>query len=325
MTLDEAIIHNGLIFIEKGRVKMDSLLKAYVVSAFTHNNKGGNKAGVVINADNLTEDKMQFIAKKLNFSETAFVISSKDPSYDYEVRFFTPATEVDLCGHATIGTFYTLGSLGYITPSEAPVKLKQKTLAGILEVEVHFQGNKVQQVLMTQASPKFYPFSASIEELAEILSITPTDIGVEGMDSLPMIVSTGLKDIILPVKSLNVLKSINPNFELLKTYISKTTALGIHVFTLETEHKEHAAATRNFAPNVDIDEESATGTSNGALCAYLMKYNLLPYENTLSITCEQGYYMNNPSSITCIGTITDEGYLIKVGGTGTILNTLDLD
>lgn len=303
---------------------MDSLLKAYVVNAFTHDNKGGNKAGVVIDADNLTEDKMLSIAKKLNFSETAFVLSSKDPSYDYEVRFFTPATEVDLCGHATIGTFYTLGALGYIKPSEIPVKLKQKTLAGILEVEIHFQGDKVNQVLMTQASPKFYPFSASLEELAEILSISPSEIGIDEMDAPPMIVSTGLKDIILPVKSLKVLKSINPNFQLLKNYISKTTALGIHVFTLDTENKENSAATRNFAPNVDIYEESATGTSNGALCAYLMKYNLLPYEETLSITCEQGYYMNNPSSISCTGKVTKEGFLIKVGGTGTILNTFDL-
>lgn len=303
---------------------MDSLLKAYVVSAFTLNNKGGNKAGVVINADNLTKDKMQSIAKELKFSETAFVLSSKDPSYDYEVRFFTPATEVDLCGHATIGVFYALGALGYIKSSKAPVKLKQKTLAGILEVEVHFEGDKVKQVLMTQAQPKFIPFTASLKELAEILSISPSEIGVDGIDVYPMIVSTGLSDIILPVRSLKVLKSINPNFELLKKYIGKTTALGIHVFSLETENDEHDAATRNFAPNVDIDEESATGTSNGALCAYLMKYNLLPYESSLSITCEQGYYMNNPSSISCIGTITKEGYIIKVGGTGTILNTLDL-
>ena len=82
------------------------MIKVYTLNAFTDDVSGGNPAGVVLDADNLTEKQMQGIAKKVGFSETAFVMSSD--SADFRVRFFTPSDEVDLCGHATIATFKLL-------------------------------------------------------------------------------------------------------------------------------------------------------------------------------------------------------------------------
>jgi len=296
----------------------------YIVNAFTHNDMGGNKAGVVIDCDNLSSNDMAAIAKEVNLSETAFVIKSKCADYDYEVRFFTPSTEVDLCGHATIATFYTLAKLGFIKPNTNPVKLKQKTLAGILDIEVYFDEDKVSYVLMTQTNPNFYSYIDDEKELCDILGISKEDAGIEEYQLKPMIISTGLKDIMFPVKSLDALKRITPDFQALKEYTDKLNLVGLHAFSLETENPESSVATRNFGPSVGIDEESATGTSNGALCAYIMKHNILDFKDTLTISCEQGYYMNNPSEIICKGQAVHNDYIIKVGGVGSIEKTIEV-
>ncbi len=296
----------------------------YIVNAFTHNDMGGNKAGVVIDCDDLSSNDMAAIAKEVTLSETAFVIKSKCDDYDYEVRFFTPSTEVDLCGHATIATFYTLAKLGFIKPSTSPVKLKQKTLAGILDIEIYFDNEKIAYVLMTQTNPKFYSYIDDVKELCDILGITLEDAGIQGHALKPMIISTGLKDIMFPVKSLNALKRINPDFQGLKEYTDNLNLVGLHAFSLETENSKSTVATRNFGPSVGIDEESATGTSNGALCAYIMKHNILDFKDKLTICCEQGYYMNNPSEIICTGEAINNDYLIKVGGIGSIEKTIEV-
>jgi len=296
----------------------------YIVNAFTHNDMGGNKAGVVIDCDDLSSNDMASIAKDVNLSETAFITKSKCDDYDYEVRFFTPSTEVDLCGHATIATFYTLAKLGFIKPNTNPVKLKQKTLAGILDIEVYFDEDKVSYVLMTQTNPKFYSYIDDEKELCDILGISKEDAGIEGYQLKPMIISTGLKDIMFPVKSLDALKRITPDFQALKEYTDKLNLVGLHAFSLETENPEGSVATRNFGPSVGIDEESATGTSNGALCSYIMKHNILDFTDTLTISCEQGYYMDNPSEIICKGESVDNDYIIKVGGVGSIEKTIEV-
>jgi PhzF family phenazine biosynthesis protein len=296
----------------------------YIVNAFTHNDMGGNKAGVVIDCDDLSSNDMASIAKDVNLSETAFITKSKCDDYDYEVRFFTPSTEVDLCGHATIATFYTLAKLGFIKPNTNPVKLKQKTLAGILDIEVYFDDDKVSYVLMTQTNPKFYSYIDDEKELCDILGIIKEDAGIEGYKLKPMIISTGLKDIMFPVKSLDALKRITPDFQALKEYTDKLNLVGLHAFSLETENHESSVATRNFGPSVGIDEESATGTSNGALCSYIMKHNILDFTDTLTISCEQGYYMDNPSEIICKGESVDNDYIIKVGGVGSIEKTIEV-
>ena len=291
----------------------------YIVNAFTTCGKGGNGAGVVIDSDTLTSFEMQEISNKVGLSETAFVIKSQSPGYDYEVKFFTPTTEVDLCGHATIATFYTLASLGLIKHNNNTIKLKQKTLAGILEVELVFKEDKIETVLMTQAEPKFLFTVEDLEPLCKVLNITKDSVGLDGYKVKPMAVSTGLSDIILPVRSLESLKSIKPDFKALADYSNCFNLIGVHAFSLETEKEDSTVSTRNFGPAAGIDEESATGTSNGALAAYLVKNRVISLTEHTKILCEQGYYMNNPSEIIAKPEGTLDNLVIKVGGSATII------
>ena len=78
----------------------------YQVDAFTKEKLSGNPAGVVLDARGLTDEEMRRIARELNNSETAFILPGKPGEYDVQVRFFTPAKEVPVCGHATIASHY---------------------------------------------------------------------------------------------------------------------------------------------------------------------------------------------------------------------------
>lgn len=278
--------------------KDDSCMEIVVnkVDVFCMNNKGGNPAGVVLEADSLSDKQMQEIAKIVGLSETAFV--NQTSKADFKVRFFTPSEEVDLCGHATIGTFHLLKEEGLIGIGT----YTQETKAGILSVEVSKSG----YILMEQNNPQ-YLNKVEKEKLALSLNIS-----IEEMDKqLPaQIISTGLKDIIIPVKSIEVLNNIKPNFNMIKEISKEYEVVGYHVFTLGDN--EVTAHCRNFAPLYEINEEAATGTSSGALCAYLYKYNKL---KSNSVLFRQGYSMNKESEIkgyikTSCNNITN----IRIGG-----------
>ena len=264
---------------------------------------------------------MLSIAKEMNLSETAFLFPT-DNNTEYELRFFTTTEEVDLCGHATIASFFLLGKKRLIKGSNDVKIVRQKTKAGILPVELFFSNNNVEKVMMTQKKPEFISIIENIEILAKVMGINIEDIGINSFQVVPEIVSTGLKDIMLPVKSLKILKSISPNTEKLKEYCKSLDAIGIHAFTLETEEKDSTVACRNFAPLVGIDEESATGTSNGAMGAYLVKNNILQFESDITMVSEQGHYMGRPSKIIIKIEGTREDFIVKVGGAA-LINTED--
>lgn len=291
----------------------------YQVDAFSDVPFGGNPAGVVPNAVGLNDKQMLNIALEMNLSETAFISPLQNHEADYEVRFFTPTQEVDLCGHATIASFFALASKGIITGEDNVKVIKQKTKAGVLPVELYFKDSKIDSVMMTQAKPKFVFDVEDISELAGIMGINVADIGIEGYALIPQAVSTGLTDIMLPVKNLSALKSINPNYARLTKYSNKLNIIGVHAFTLETEEETSTLACRNFGPAAGIDEEAATGTSNGALGAYLVKNNVLKFEDNITIICEQGYYMNRPSKIIVRLEGNKDDLTVKVGGKAVIV------
>ncbi|KAB2331708.1 PhzF family phenazine biosynthesis protein [Bacillus mesophilum] len=283
-------------------------LKVYTVNSFAKTIEGGNPAGVVIDADSLSDESMKDIAAAIGFSETAFVMKSE--SAHFKVRFFTPEEEVDLCGHATIATFYVLLSKGLIKPGV----FLQETKAGILSVEVKADSS----IMMEQNTPSFYEI-VNKKEIADSLNITENEM----IDELPVqIVSTGLRDILVPVKNINILNAIQPNFEEVSRISSKYNTIGYHVFTLETLFGSSTYC-RNFAPLYGISEESATGTSNGALASYLFKYENIKKVHDHPFVMEQGYSMKKPSEIIVELMVKGQEMGVKVGGK--VLNLSEME
>jgi PhzF family phenazine biosynthesis protein len=273
-------------------------MSLYKLTSFPKTEFGGNEAGVYLNADNLTKKEMLAISKEVNFSETAFVMKSNKA--DFRVRFFTPLHEVDLCGHATIATFNLLRDLKVIEEGI----YTQETKVGILEVII-----KKNEVFMGQPLPQFY----EILKHNELSTCFSNHHFVN--ENLPIqVVSTGMKEIFLPVKDVETLNKLKPNFEEIIEFSIKHNVIGIHAFALSDEVDAYG---RNFAPIVGINEESATGTSNGALGCYLHKYVVKKDKYVL----RQGYSMNLPSEIITDLECQDNGITkVFVGGTARIIN-----
>lgn len=253
------------------------MTEVYVASGFSKDRQGGNKAGVVLDRSDLTNTQKMAIAKVLGYSETAFVGTSNGA--DYQLEYFTPTEEVALCGHATIATFAMMNGLGMLEKTHYTIETK----AGILNVELAEDG----QVFMQQNCPTYYETvnPSLFKDCLEKQFIE---------EKLPIqIISTGLKDIILPIQSDLQLSLLEPKFDCISRLSEQLGVVGIHAFALSNEGA-YDAICRNFAPLYGIDEESATGTSNCALAGYLFKY----VEKKQQYIFEQGYHLKQPSRMT---------------------------
>lgn len=266
-------------------------------SAFPKTKEGGNKAGVVPDANPLDDAAMQAIAKDVGYSETAFVLDADDA--DFQVRFFTPTSEVDLCGHATIATFHALRDLKII----APGMYTQQTKAGILRLDV-----RDDVVFMEQKLPTFYETldPQDLQGCFEQPDVVETTYPIQ-------VVSTGMKEIFVPVRSVEQLQRLTPRIDAIEELCRQHDTIGMHVFALAEDCDAYG---RNFAPVVGIDEESATGTSNGALACYLDRY----VTRQTTYVLRQGYSMGQPSELVAsLAHKGDQLDAVWVGGAARLL------
>ena len=283
-------------------------MKFLIVDAFSEKLFGGNPAGIVIlpkGSDFPSDELMVKTAAELRYSETAFI--SIMNNNEFRIRYFTPAAEVDLCGHATVGAFCALAHLGIIKKGDTCIN---HTLAGDLEVEV---GSGY--VMMDMAEPRELLTISDENSLKELYDVLGTKYE-KTTKLLPEMISTGLPDIMVPVSSKEALNAMAPDMKALAVLSEKYQVTSVHAFSISRE-KGITAHTRNFAPLYDIDEEAATGTSSGALTYYLYKNNLI--ENNSEVIFSQGEAMDRPSTIKASIRLSDDKYKIKVGGNAVIL------
>ena len=279
-------------------------MKIFVCDAFSSEIFKGNQAGVVIleeKEDYPNEILMKNIAAELKHSETAFV--KKIDNKNFKIRYFTPNEEVELCGHATISVFSVLRELKLISND----RYIAQTLAGNLEIIVD-KGF----IWIDMASPKI-EYIFNLEESKEIYSAFNLDINQAPKNLIPKIVNTGLSDIIIPIKNKEILDSFVMNKEKVIELSKKYKVVGVHLFTLD-KNKKVTAFCRNIAPLVGIDEECATGTSNGALTHYLQDYNIISTED--KNTFIQGESMGRASTI--LSRYKEDEITIQVGGNAVI-------
>ena len=279
-------------------------MRIFVCDAFSFEIFKGNQAGVVIleEKENYpTETLMKNIAAELKHSETAFV--KKVDNKKFKIRYFTPIEEVELCGHATISVFSALRELKLITTG----KYIAETLAGNLEIRVDKDF-----IWMDMSSPKI-EYIFNLDEIKEIYSAFNLDIAQAQKNLIPKIVNTGLSDIIIPIKNKEVLDNFIMNKEKVIELSKKYKVVGAHLFTLD-KNKKVTAFCRNIAPLVGIDEECATGTSNGALTHYLKDYGIISSKDINTFI--QGESMGRASTI--LSRYKEDEMTIQVGGNAVI-------
>ena len=270
-------------------------MKVYVMDSFSDRIFGGNQAGVVLADKALEPAVMQQVAAELKHSDTAIVWQTEEGN---RLRYFTPAGEVDLCGHATVAVFALLRRLGRIEDGTH----KALTRAGALEIEVSGE-----TVWMDMAPPKTLGIlpEESWEELYGAYGLTLED---RPADLPPEVVSTGLADIMMPVRDHETLLRAVQDERTVTELSRRFDVTGVHMFCLG----EEAVYCSNFAPLYDIPEECATGTSNGALTYYLYERSLVePERENLFL---QGEHMERPSRILSRLTVQDGAVRVRIGG-----------
>ena len=286
-------------------------INVFKVNAFTESFEGGNPAGVVLESPDLTDEQMKHITKELNVSETAFVFSSNKT--DYKIRFFSPEVEVNLCGHATIATFFTMALQGAFS---SDCVVFQETNAGVLPVDILFTDDKkVDKVMMTQRKPILKDIEYDLSEIADSLNISVEDID----DSFPkQIVSTGLFTLPVCIKSFDILKTVTPDFREIKKICQLLGVGSFHLFTFDTVEPGSTYHARNFAPLYGINEDPVTGTANGAISCYLIKNRIIKEKN---LTCEQGDIIGRPGRVY----VEMDKDVVKVGGKARIVEEKEVE
>jgi trans-2,3-dihydro-3-hydroxyanthranilate isomerase len=285
-------------------------LHYYLVDVFTDTVFGGNQLAVFPEGQQVPEHLMQKIAKELNLSETTFVLPPVNPANDIKLRIFTPATELPMAGHPTVGTAFVLLQKEYLKPQSNRLIFEE----GVGDVAVEFENTNQSPglITMTQPLPQFEATFTQTQVLADLLSLEPEDIST---DSPAQTVSCGVPFFYVPLKNIAAVKRAKLRVEVLENKLSHLGTASVFLFSTETENMAHTVHGRMFAPALGIPEDPATGSACGPLGCYLVHYDLVPTQPQAAIICEQGYEMGRPSLLhITIGQENGEITLVKVGG-----------
>jgi len=259
----------------------------YLVDVFAETKYAGNQLAVISNAAAMPATLMQNIALEMNYSETAFIISDHEKNGGYDVRIFTPGQELPFAGHPTLGTAFIIQQ--YLLAKKVP-SVKLNLQVGQISVDFSYNKEVPDLLWMKQVEPEFGQLFG-IEEAAGALGIAP---GQLDHDFPVQEVSTGLPFIIVPLKSLEAVRSIAIDSRGYEALIEKARAKSILVFCPETYSPANQINARMFDQYHGIAEDPATGSANGCLAAYLVKHRYFG-SNQVDLRVEQGYEIGRPS------------------------------
>lgn len=241
----------------------------YQIDSFTKDKFKGNPAGVVYKANGLSQEQMQMIARELNNSETAFLFSTNENECDGMIRYFTPKTEVPICGHATIAAMYVKA----IEENLSSSVFRMRTNIGILPFEI-IKTDGDYKVVMTQGKIEFEdPFAGELKEkVLHGLALSENDLD----DRCPIqIVSTGHSKVMIGIKKRERLNKLVPNYSALSELSRRINCNGYFVFTFDSDSEDTLTYGRMFAPAIGINEDPVTGNAHGPLGAYLVRHKLV--------------------------------------------------
>ena len=292
-------------------------IQAQIVNGFVTGGIGGNPAGVVLDADELSENEMLRIAANIGLSETAFVSSSDTEGF--KLDFFTPNRRIAHCGHATIATFSYLAELGRISEGET----SKETVDGPRRISIKNGAAYMEQLAPQYRMPgDWAKDDVRMADFIQSLGITESDL-----DSSigPILVNTGNSFIVVGVKDGASLRNLKPDFDLISVISEKLDLIGYYVFTTDSNATDKDATTRMFAPRYAIEEESATGMAAGPLACVLHDHLHIEKDTFL---LEQGRFMEpaSPSLITVeLSVENGEIQNLMAGGHGKVSRSLSID
>lgn len=279
----------------------------YLLDVFAETKYAGNQLAVIRNADSLSPTEMQIIAREMNYSETTFILSDQQVNGGYDVRIFSIDEELPFAGHPTLGTAFVIQQ--YLIDEEVE-EVKLNLGVGQIPVSFSYNGGQPDILWMKQVAPLF---GAKFEgaQVAAALNIDPLMI-----DSRYPIqeVSTGLPFIIVPLISLDAVKTCNVDRVGYLKLIDQAEAKSVFVFCPETYQPGNQINARMFDDYHGLAEDPATGSANGCLAAYLVKYRYFG-DSSIDLRVEQGYEIGRPSLLMLKAAEQGDGQIsVEVGG-----------
>ena len=287
----------------------------------------GNPLAVFPEAEGISDEVMQQIAREMNLSETVFVLKPESDKVLRRLRIFTPMREIPFAGHPIVGTWTALAQQGVVPLPDGGngwQRIFHEVGVGVLPVDIEFKEGRPVQVVMTQGKFEILREIDDAHEQAEVaraLGLPREDLD----ETLPIqVITTGLSCLVVPVRSLADLRDCRVNASLLADIYTRHGGTGCHAFTRETLEVGAARAhARFFAPADNIPEDPATGSACGALGAYLVHHGgltLEPKDGRYKFVIEQGDFIQRPSRIN-LDVKGEPGKVdeVKVGGAAVLV------
>lgn len=284
------------------------------LDVFTAERFAGNQLAVFPAASGIAPAVMQKIALEMAFSETTFVLPSETPGTDARMRIFTPASELPMAGHPTIGTTFALAYEGAIAPGRRDFVFGLGI--GPTPVEVEWVDHRPCFAWMTQQRPTFGKTMDDVSTVAAALGVRERDIGETGLPVQE--VSCGVPFVFVPLTSRASVDAVEPNrAAMLRVCRAASPGTdGVFVFSSEAGPDEATVYSRSlFAGGTGIMEDPATGGASGPLGAYLVRHGVVPADRADRILSLQGVKMGRPSHVHIdIGVEQGEIVRVRVGG-----------
>ncbi|OES45125.1 PhzF family phenazine biosynthesis isomerase [Domibacillus iocasae] len=286
------------------------------IDAFSSIPEKGNPAGVVLNGDDYTEKQMLAIAAAVGFNETAFVVSSNVA--DFRIRYFTPGHEINLCGHATMGTVYALRMNGLLEQSDFIIE----TNVGLLPIHVHEENNQL-LITMQHAKPEFQPFKGSRSDLAASIGLREEDLHT----TYPIVYgSTGIWTLIIPIKELASFEKMNPVTENFPSVLTEMPKASLHPICFEVRDDENDMHARHFSsPYSGTIEDAVTGTASGVMGAYYKTFVNKDMALPATLIVEQGHEINRDGRVYVHVKEELEQLDISISGTAVYVKSIDVE
>lgn len=274
-------------------------MKFYIVDCFAEEKYQGNELLVVLADRPVSDREQQKIAREINFSETAFILSGKQDNGGYDVRIWTPNVgEVPFAGHPSLGTAFVIHH--YLERGQSKsVNLNLKV--GQIPVAISESGLTMYQ------NPPVFGEVISKQEIADVFGISPGQIS----DEYPVQwVSTGLAAVIVALKDRETLSRVRMNREAFEQYILRHPgSYCSHLFFADMGNNVLAAR----CLMEDYLEDPATGSANGDLAGYLLQYGYFN-RSDIEYTVIQGEDMGRKSVLHVRAGKTGDAWTIAVGG-----------
>ena len=263
----------------------------YICDVFTDTRFGGNQLAVLPQADGLSSQQMQQIAREFNFSETTFVFPPK-AGHTRHVRIFTPAREIPFAGHPNVGTAFMLASTGEFGEIKSSLTVTFEEEAGLVSVAIRESDGKIASCELTAPQSLSFGRTLPAELVAAAISIDAKEIVTETHGS--QVTSVGLPFIMVELRGRSVLERARINMSGFAALAAQDVMPDVYLYTRTSDGFDIRA--RMFAPLSGVPEDPATGSANCALAGLLAHYNPQPTGNFVW-RIAQGVEMGRPSTL----------------------------